>query len=251
MCCQHCRSQSKFSSMAQDRPASAVKARERLQCSHLQRLDTLDTDIATSHWVHNWSLWWSTRTSHISFNYKSIRHRSISGSVIGDGISHSLGGRKYHWWTQSTSSRAKNSCLFSKTRRVVVQEVYGWLLGHWAVGSLIFQAATNAGIAPLRLSFTGTEASYSACALPYFNVWNQKNSLRHLPGWNIRATTRSDFFFSWLIVEILDTLLPERVHRINPRVVKKPVSKFRSKKVKHRGTGTPTHPFAFHIIRTA
>ena len=32
-------------------------------------------------------------------------------------------------------------------------------------------------------------------------------------------------FFDWLTVEILDTLLPERVHRNNPRVVKKPVSK--------------------------
>jgi hypothetical protein len=37
-----------------------------------------------------------------------------------------------------------------------VQEIYGWLLGHWAVRSLIFQAATSAGVAPLRLSFTGT-----------------------------------------------------------------------------------------------
>ncbi len=37
-----------------------------------------------------------------------------------------------------------------------MQEVYGWLLGHWAVRLLMFQAATNAEIAPLRLSFTGT-----------------------------------------------------------------------------------------------
>jgi hypothetical protein len=32
-------------------------------------------------------------------------------------------------------------------------------------------------------------------------------------------------------------LLPERVHRINPRVVKKPMSKFRSQKPMHRGNG--------------
>ncbi len=38
----------------------------------------------------------------------------------------------------------------------VVQEVYGWLLAHWAVRFLMFQAATEAQIAPLRLSFTGT-----------------------------------------------------------------------------------------------
>ncbi|NJM73570.1 MAG: hypothetical protein HC862_27525 [Scytonema sp. RU_4_4] len=60
-----------------------------------------------------------------------------------------------------------------------------------------------------------------------------------------------NLFFSWLTVEILDQLLPERVHRTNPRVVKKPVSKFRSKKVKHRGTGTITNPPVFFILSTA
>lgn len=39
---------------------------------------------------------------------------------------------------------------------MVVQEVYGWLLGHWAVRLLIYQAATSASVPPLRLSFTGT-----------------------------------------------------------------------------------------------
>ncbi len=40
--------------------------------------------------------------------------------------------------------------------REVVQEVYGWLLGHWAVRSLMFQVAEHAQIAPLRLSNTCT-----------------------------------------------------------------------------------------------
>lgn len=30
----------------------------------------------------------------------------------------------------------------------VVQEVYGWLLGHWSVRVLMFQAATTVGVAP-------------------------------------------------------------------------------------------------------
>jgi hypothetical protein len=49
------------------------------------------------------------------------------------------------------------------------------------------------------------------------------------------------------MIEIVDTLLPERVHRVNPRVVKKPVSKFRSKKPKHRGTGQRVETPKFHI----
>lgn len=40
--------------------------------------------------------------------------------------------------------------------REVVQEVYGWLVGHWAVRSLMFSAAQSAQISPLRLSFTST-----------------------------------------------------------------------------------------------
>ena len=48
-------------------------------------------------------------------------------------------------------------------------------------------------------------------------------------------------------VKILDTLLPERVSRNNPRVVKKPVSKFRSKKPKHRGSGQRVEAPKFHI----
>lgn len=44
----------------------------------------------------------------------------------------------------------------SHNPREVVQQVYGWLLGHWAVRCLIFQAAQQSGIAPIRLSFTGT-----------------------------------------------------------------------------------------------
>ncbi len=37
-----------------------------------------------------------------------------------------------------------------------MQEVYGLLLGHWAIRLLIFQAANSADVSPLHLSFTGT-----------------------------------------------------------------------------------------------
>jgi len=37
-----------------------------------------------------------------------------------------------------------------------VQEIYGLLLGHWAVRSLICQTAHSAEISPLSISFTGT-----------------------------------------------------------------------------------------------
>jgi len=42
-------------------------------------------------------------------------------------------------------------------------EVYGWLLGHWSVGALMFEVVTSAGVAPLRLSLTGTLRVIPSC----------------------------------------------------------------------------------------
>lgn len=87
----------------------------------------------------------------------------------------------------------------------------------------------------MRLSFTGTLRVIRR-ALPKF----QRLQPQQLP-----------FFLNWLTLEILDQILPKRVHTSNPWVVKKPVSKFRSKKVKHRGTGTKTIPPVFVVLSTA
>lgn len=71
---------------------------------------------------------------------------------------------EYHrrWEVESTIDELKVHLLGRKTLirslnpREVIQEIYGWLLGHWAVRSLMFQVAESAHISPLRLSFTGT-----------------------------------------------------------------------------------------------
>jgi hypothetical protein len=56
---------------------------------------------------------------------------------------------KVHLWGRKTH-------IHSQRTKEVVQEIYGLLLRHWAVRALIFQAASSAGVSPLRLSFTGT-----------------------------------------------------------------------------------------------
>lgn len=71
---------------------------------------------------------------------------------------------EYHqrWEVENTIDELKVHLLGRKTHirsqkpREVVQEVYGLLLGHWAIRLLIFQAANSADVSPLRLSFTGT-----------------------------------------------------------------------------------------------
>jgi len=71
---------------------------------------------------------------------------------------------QYHrrWSVENTIDELKVHLLGRKTPirslnpREVVQEIYGWLLGHWAVRSLMFQVADSAQISPLRLGNTCT-----------------------------------------------------------------------------------------------
>ena len=71
---------------------------------------------------------------------------------------------QYHqrWEIENTIDELKTHLLRRKTPirslkpREVVQEIYGWLLGHYVIRSLMFQAAQQADISPLRLGFTGT-----------------------------------------------------------------------------------------------
>ncbi len=71
--------------------------------------------------------------------------------------------KEYHqrWEIENTIDELKTHLLGRKTPirslkpREVVQEIYGLLLGHYAVRCLMFQAAQKAGISPLRLGFTG------------------------------------------------------------------------------------------------
>jgi len=71
---------------------------------------------------------------------------------------------EYHqrWEIESTIDELKTHLNGRKTPirslnpREVVQEVYGWLLGHYAVRTLMLQAAEHKGLSPLRLGFTGS-----------------------------------------------------------------------------------------------
>lgn len=72
--------------------------------------------------------------------------------------------KEYHqrWEVENTLDELKTHLkqrktpIRSKQPRLVVQEIYGWLLAHWAVRCFMFQAAQQAEISPLRLGFTGT-----------------------------------------------------------------------------------------------
>jgi Insertion element 4 transposase N-terminal/Transposase DDE domain len=71
---------------------------------------------------------------------------------------------EYHWrWeVENTLSEfkthlnARKTPIRSKKPKLVIQEIYGWLLAHWAIRSVIFRASTTTKQSPLQFSFTGT-----------------------------------------------------------------------------------------------
>jgi len=93
-----------------------------------------------------------------------IRYRLITSLLDAEKFSAQSLACEYHqrWEVENTIDELKVHLLGRKTHirsqrpKEVVQEIYGLLLGHWAVRALIFQAASSAGVSPLRLSFTGT-----------------------------------------------------------------------------------------------
>lgn len=101
---------------------------------------------------------------HSENSQAQLTYRLITSLLDVEKFPAELLAREYHqrWEVENTLDELKIHLLGRKTHirsqkpREVVQEVYGWLLGHWAVRVLMFQAATSAGVSPLRLSFTGT-----------------------------------------------------------------------------------------------
>ena len=101
---------------------------------------------------------------HQNLPQEQITYRLITSLLAIDQFPATLLAQEYHqrWEVENTIDEIKTHLIRRKTPirsqnpREVVQEVYGWLLGHWAVRLLMFQAATEANISPLRLSFTGT-----------------------------------------------------------------------------------------------
>ena len=97
--------------------------------------------------------------------------------------------QQYHqrWEIENTIDELKTHLNGRKTPirslkpREVVQEIYGWLLGHYAIRSLMFQAAQSAGISPLRLGFTGT-LKVIRRAIPDFQDLNQEQFLLFFHG---------------------------------------------------------------------
>lgn len=126
-----------------------------------------------------------------------------------------------------THQRLPTQPLRSQKPVGVIQELYGLLLAHDAVRVLMHEAALATGVDPDRLSFVQAVRVIQD-AIPEL----QMVAPADLP----RLAAR-------LLHDIAQGRLPARRHRSNPRVVKRPQSKFPRKRPKHTAWPQPTIPF--------
>ena len=114
----------------------------------------------------------------------------------------------------------KPAQLRSETPAGVIQEIYALSLGHFVVRALMFEAAKTVGLDPDRLSFLGC-FQILKCRLPECNS----------------STPQSfDEWYRGLLWEIQRERTDDEVrrNRINPRVIKRKMSKWKKKRPIHR-----------------
>ena len=121
--------------------------------------------------------------------------------------------------------------LRRQTPAGVVQEVYGLRLAHYLVRVLMHEAAATQDLDPRRLSFTAT-LKILRCRLP-----ECPPSQRGCRRWYHR-----------LVQEMAEEVIEPRRHRVNPRVIKRKMSKWPKKRPLHRLSPQPTKPFEQAIV---
>ena len=131
-----------------------------------------------------------------------------------------------------THQRLASRTLRSRTPVGVIQELYGLLLAHYAVRTLMHEAALQADIDPDRLSFVhALEVVREAVA-----------------EFQIVAPEQEQALYKRLLSDIAAIRLPERRPRINPRVVKQKMSNFKLKRAEHYRPPKPTKSFREAVV---
>jgi len=126
----------------------------------------------------------------------------------------------------------KPANLRSETPAGVRQELYALSLAHFVVRSLMLQAAQPLNLDVDRLSFTGCFRILQ-CRLPECDSHTPKS----LHAWHQN-----------LLWELRDETIPHRRNRINPRVIKRKMSKWVKKRPTHRGPPPLTKTFAQSVV---
>ena len=133
---------------------------------------------------------------------------------------------------QDPRRATKPAHLRSETPAGVIQEIYALSLAHFVIRSLMFEAAATEGLDPDRLSFLGC-FQILKCRLPEC------------------VTTTPEAFEQWyrgVLWEMQEERIEERRNRINPRVIKRKMSKWKKKRPVHRRLPRLTKTFANTVV---
>jgi hypothetical protein len=122
----------------------------------------------------------------------------------------------------------------SQTPEGVEQEVYALSLGHFVVRALMLAAAKQDQLDVDRLSFTGCLRVLQAA----------------LPECDSSTPTSFKEWYNLLLQALLQQRIEPRRNRVNPRVVKRKMSKFAKKRPEHRGCKPLKKTFAETVLIT-
>lgn len=114
----------------------------------------------------------------------------------------------------------------------VLQELYGLLIAHYAVRTLMHEAALQCGESPDRLSFTRAVRVLADSTVEF-----QLAAPELLPG-----------LYQLLLRDLARELLPPRRLRSHPRVIKRKMSNWRLKRPQHRNCPQPTKPLPDAVV---
>jgi hypothetical protein len=128
----------------------------------------------------------------------------------------------------------KPANLRSGTPTGVQQEVYALSLAHFVVRSLMCAAARQVGLDTDRLSFLGC-LQILETRLPEY----REQTTATLTGW-----------YQGLLWEMSQEVIEPRRNRVNPRVIKRKMSKWKKKRPEHRGIPPLKKRFAETVVMT-
>jgi len=114
----------------------------------------------------------------------------------------------------------------------VIQEIYALSPGHFVIRSLMFRMAETVQLDPVRLSFTGC-----------FRILKCRLSECH-------SSTPQSFegWYQALLWEIQNERTEGRRNRINPRVIKRKMSKWKQQRPQHRRLPPLTKTFKESMV---
>jgi hypothetical protein len=125
----------------------------------------------------------------------------------------------------------KPTDLRSGTPLGVLQELYALSIGHYVTRAFMAEAAATAGLDPDRLSFLGC-FQVLRCRLP------------EVPS----EQAEQEQWYERFLVELAQQRTEERRPRVNPRVVRVKMSKYKKKQPEHRGLRSLERSFREIIV---